>query len=265
MIRSILLILFFLNFTTFANSKIVEATAEYKHDGKISQEEACSLAEKRAKNNAIKKALGLEVSLQETEKCSEVDGKLNCEQNQISVLSLNGDITEVTTLKQDSGYDNVNKRYYCLIKIKANVEKSIKRNSEFQLNVKLNLDNFRDKENIDMEILSNKDMFLTVYIYFPYEKGFQVQKLFPNAREKNNKISSGKFKLPTEGTLYSVDFPQNTKKVRVDEHLIFIATVKNIDWLDKFSRIEDLRKSLNELSKKNIVMDELHRTYTIYK
>ena len=265
MIRLIILILFFSNLTSFANSKVVEAEAEYNHDGKISQEEACNLAEQRAKDNAIKKALGLKVSLQETEKCSEVDGKLNCEQNQISVLSLNGDITEVTTLKKDSGYDEDNKRYYCLIKIKANVEESIKRNSEFQLDVKLNLDNFRDKEKINMEILSNKEMFLTVYVYFPYEKGFQVQKLFPNAREKNNKISSGKFKLPTEGTQYTVDFPKNTKKARVDEHLIFIATVKNIDWLDKFSRIEDLRKSLNELSKKNIVLDELQRTYTIYK
>ena len=265
MIRSILLILFFLNFITFANSKIVEAEAEYKHDGKISQEEACVLAEKRAKDNAIKKALGLEVTLRETQKCSEVDGEFNCEQNQISVLSLNGNITESSTLKEESGYDEENKRYYCLIKIKANVERSIKRDSEFQLDVKLNLDNFRDKEKLNMEILSNKEMFLTVYVYFPYEKGFQVQKLFPNAREKNNKISSGKFKLPTEGTQYAVDFPKNTKKAKVDEHLIFIATIKNIDWLDKFSRIEDLRKSLNELSKKNIVLDELQKTYTIYK
>ena len=265
MIRSILLILFFLNLTTFTNSKEVEAEAEYKHDGKISQVEACNLAEQRAKDNAIKKALGLEVSLQETQKCSEVDGEFNCEQNQISILSLNGNITEFRILDKKTGLDEENKRYYCQIKIKANVEESIKRNSEFQLDVKLNLVNFRDTENLNMEILSNKDMFLTVYVYFPYEKGFQVQKLFPNSREKNNKISSGKFKLPTEGTQYTVDFPKNTKKARVDEHLIFIATVKNIDWLDKYSRIEDLRKSLNELSKKNIVLDELQRTYTIYK
>ncbi len=265
MIRSILLILFFLNLTTLVYSKIVEAEAKYKHDGKISQVEACSLAEKRAKDNAIKKALGLEVSLQETQKCSEVDGVHSCEQNQISVLSLNGDITEFTTLKEEAGIDEENKRYYCLIKIRANVEKSFKRNPEFQLDVKLNLDNFRDKEKINMEILSNKEMFLTVYQYFPYEKSFQVQKLFPNTREKNNRIISREFKLPTEGTEYVIKFPNKIKKTRVDEHLIFIATVKNIDWLDKYSRIEDLRKSLNELSKENIVQDEIQRTYTIYK
>ena len=184
MIRSILLILFFLNLTTLVYSKIVEAEAKYKHDGKISQVEACSLAEKRAKDNAIKKALGLEVSLQETQKCSEVDGVHSCEQNQISVLSLNGDITEFTTLKEEAGIDEENKRYYCLIKIRANVEKSFKRNPEFQLDVKLNLDNFRDKEKINMEILSNKEMFLTVYQYFPYEKSFQVQKLFPIVEKK---------------------------------------------------------------------------------
>ena len=79
-----------------------------------------------------------------------------------------------TTLKEEAGIDEENKRYYCLIKIRANVEKSFKRNPEFQLDVKLNLDNFRDKEKINMEILSNKEMFLTVYQYFPYEKSFQV-------------------------------------------------------------------------------------------
>ena len=49
MIRLIILILLFSNLTTFANSKVVEAEAEYKHDGKISPVEACDLAEQRAK------------------------------------------------------------------------------------------------------------------------------------------------------------------------------------------------------------------------
>ena len=89
--------------------------------------------------------------------------------------------------------------------------------------------------------------------------------MFPNAQEKNNKIDTRKLILPTGITTYTVEFPKNIKKTRVDEHLIFISTVKNIDWLDKYSRIEDLRKSLNELSKKNIVQGELQRTYTIYK
>ena len=119
---------------------------------------------------------------------------------------------------------------------------------------------------VDLQkVLTNKNTYLTVYQYFPYEKGFQVYKLFPNAQEKNNKIDTRKLILPTGITTYTVEFPKNIKKTRVDEHLIFISTVKNIDWLDKYSRIEDLRKSLNELSKKNIVQGELQRTYTIYK
>ena len=135
----------------------------------------------------------------------------------------------------------------------------------FQLDVKLNHNDFRDGEKLTIDILSNEEMFLTVYQYFPYEKAWQVQKLFPNQREKNNKIVSKEFKLPTEGTEYTVEFPKNISKKRVDEHLIFIAAKKDIDWLPRYSRVQDLRKRLIELSKKNIVKSESQKTYTILK
>ena len=265
MIRSILFTLTLFIFITPAHAKIVEEEYKYKHDGKISPVEACKIAEKRAENKAIKKALGLTVSLEESQKCKEVDGVLNCEQNQISMLSLNGNITESRILDKDEGYDDLSKIYYCKIKIFANVEPLFKEDSSFQLDVKLNHNDFRDGEKLTIDILSNEEMFLTVYQYFPYEKAWQVQKLFPNQREKNNKIVSKELRLPTEGIEYTVNFPKNISKKRVDEHLIFIAAKKDIDWLPKYSRMQDLRKRLIELSKKNIVKSESQKTYTILK
>lgn len=265
MIRIIFIVLIFFNFITLAHTKIIETEYKYEHAGKISPKESCEIAEKRAENKAIKKALGLTVSLEESQKCKEVDGVLNCEQNQISMLSLNGNITESRILDKDEGYDDLSKIYYCKIKIFANVEPLFKEDSSFQLDVKLNHNDFRDGEKLTIDILSNEEMFLTVYQYFPYEKAWQVQKLFPNQREKNNKIVSKELRLPTEGIEYTVNFPKNISKKRVDEHLIFIAAKKDIDWLPKYSRMQDLRKRLIELSKKNIVKSESQKTYTILK
>ena len=265
MIRIIFIVLIFFNFITLAHTKIIETEYKYEHAGKISPKESCEIAEKRAENKAIKESLGLTVSLEESEKCKEVDGVLDCEQNQISVMSLNGNIVESKVLNKDEGYDELNKLYYCKIKIMANVEPVFKKNINFQLDVKLNHNDFRDGEKMTIDILSNEEMFLTVYQYFPYEKAYQVQKLFPNQREKENKIVSKEFKLPTKGTNYIVEFPENVSKKRADEHLIFIATEKKIDWLLKYSNVKDLQKHLNELSKENIVKGKEQKTYTILK
>ena len=42
------------------------------------------------------------------------------------------------------------------------------KNINFQLDVKLNHNDFRDGEKMIIDILSNEEMFLTVYQYFPY-------------------------------------------------------------------------------------------------
>ena len=63
---------------------------------------------------------------------------------------------------------------------------------------------------------------------------------------------------------YTVLFPDNISRVRVDEHLIFIATKKNVGFLDTYFSLEDLTKRLIEIEKKNIVRKE-QKTYTIYK
>jgi len=265
MLKYILPIFIFFILSESGHAKIIQDEGEWKHTGDISPNQACKLAEKRAKENAIKQALGLKISLEETEKCKEVDGVLDCEHNQTSILSLNGNITEYKILNKDSGLDELSNIYYCKIKIEAKVEPSFEEDLNFQLDSKLNREDFRHGEQLEIEILSNEEMFLTIYQFFPYEKGYQVLKLFPNEREKNNKISSEAFRLPTESTKYTVEFPKNSSKARVDEHLILIASKTNINWLGKYSTIEDLRKRLIELGKKNIIKGRQQKTYTIFK
>ena len=115
-----------------------------------------------------------------------------------------------------------------------------------------------------MDFLFSEELYLTVYQYYPYKKVDRVQKLFPNKYEKDNKISLKNFKLPTDNLEYTVLFPDNISRARVDEHLIFIATKKNVGFLDTYFSLEDLTKRLMEIEKKNIVRKE-QKTYTIYK
>jgi len=263
--RFIIICLLFLA-PTIVLSKIVNTEYTFKHLGEVSQKDACQIAEKRAKEKAIKEALGLKISLDEIRKCKETDGVLECEDNQTSVLSLNGDIKEYKITNKEEGVDELSepKIYFCKIEINADVVPSFKNNLDIEFNIALNQVNFRSGEEISMEFLFSEELYLTVYQYYPYKKIDRVQKLFPNKYEKDNKISLKNFKLPTDKLEYTVLFPENISRARVDEHLIFIAAKKNIGFLDTYFSLEDLTKRLMEIEKKNIVRKE-QKTYTIVK
>ena len=265
--RIFLYLIFFLFLNQIAHSKIVKATGVYKHLGNISQKEACGKAEKKAKDEAIKNGLGLKISLDETQKCKEVDGVLECEQNQTSVLSLNGEITEYKVLTKEDDVENLadQKIYFCKIEIEANVEAAFKEDSNFQFGARLNSNTFKNGDNLEINIISGQEMYLNIFQFFPYEKINKVVKLFPNEKEKINKIKNNKFTLPTPGLKYVVEFPVNEKnKKSIDEHLIFIATKDQVKWLNQYFSLEDFNKRLIEIGNKNVVKKE-QKTYTIIK
>ena len=57
-------------------------------------------AKERAKLRALEKVTGQIISSEELEKCSEVDGKSNCERNQFFLSSFNGEISEIEEDKE---------------------------------------------------------------------------------------------------------------------------------------------------------------------
>jgi len=260
-------LIFFLLSNQIAYTKIVKATAVHKHLGDISPKEACDKAEKKAKDEAIKNGLGLKISLDQIENCKEVDGVRDCEYNQTSVLSLNGEITEYKVLTKEDDVENLadQKIYFCKIEIEANVEAAFKEDSNFQFGARLNNNTFKNGDNLEISIISGQEMYLSIFQFFPYEKINKVVKLFPNDKEKINKIKNNKFTLPTPGLKYVVEFPENEKiKKSIDEHLIFIATKEQVKWLNQYFSLEDLNKRLIEIGDKNVVNKE-QKTYTIIK
>ena len=91
------LILLILIFSFQAKAEIVTATGTHKHTGNFSPNESCSIALEKAKLDAMRKVLGESISSEVFSSCSEVDGELNCERNQFSLLKLRGDIVDLKT------------------------------------------------------------------------------------------------------------------------------------------------------------------------
>lgn len=258
-------ILIFFFITTSAFAEIVEAEGSYTYAGDISRNEGCSLAKERAKLKALEKVLGQTISSEEMENCSEVDGKTNCERNQFFLSSFNGDLTSIRQLKkeiQTEKLSNGEEIYICKIKIRAKVTKTTKTlDSSFDFNVKLNEKNFRDGEELKIDIELNKPFYLTVFQILPYEKkDYQVYKLFPNELEKDNFLKGNSFSLP-QNAKYQIYFPNVSNKNSVDEYLVFIASRKNINWLEKYAKKEDLK---NAYIRENSIK-YLYKEYTIYK
>ena len=257
------LIIFFISFS--ASAEVVVTEGKYRYLSNMSQDEACSLAKEKAKLKAIEKVLGQTISSDEMENCSQVDGKTSCERNQFFLSSFNGDITclkqldkSVTTEKISSG-EEVS---ICKIKIRSNVERTTNTlDSSFDFNVKLNEKNFRDGEELKIDIELNKPLYLSIFQVLPYEKkDYQVYKLFPNELEPNNYLKDNSFSLP-KNAKYQIYFPEISNKNRVDEYLVFIASKKNINWLEKYTKKEDLKSAY--IREKSIKY--MYKEYTIYK
>jgi hypothetical protein len=264
MIR-ILLLVGFIFYSLPSLAKIVTAKGKYMHSGEISTNDGCEFAKERAKLKALEKELGQTISSEELEKCSEIDGKYNCERNQFFLSSFNGDITGLKELdrKKTTGTINDEIVYFCEIEIRANVipSKQIK-DPSFDFDVLLNESNFREGDNLAMEIGFTKPMYLTIFQVLPYEKkDHQVLKLFPNEREKNNLIKSEKIILPYNAK-YEIYFPEQVNKKSVDEYLFFIASDKEIPWLKEYNTTEDLKAAFLNSTKR---MKAKFKQYTIIK
>ena len=81
-------------------AEIVEAKASFMHGEEISTKDGCEFAQKKAELNALQKGLNVTISSEETEKCSQIDGKSNCEQNQFFLKTFNGILTEINELSK---------------------------------------------------------------------------------------------------------------------------------------------------------------------
>ena len=262
--KKFLIIFLFLTFATSAEEVITEGS--YMYTGNISENEACSLAKERAKLKALEKVTGQKISSEEMENCSEVDGKTSCERNQFFFSSFDGEITKLKQLGKeisDQKIDNSDeKTYICKIKIQTEVTKIIQNmDSSFDFNVKINEKNFKEGDELVIDLILNKPIYLTIFQILPYEtKDFQVYKIFPNELDDKNYLTDESVTLPRSGK-WKAYFPNNVNKRSVDEYLFIVGSEKDIKWLPKYTKKEDLKNAY--IREKFIIYK--YKSYTIYK
>ena len=254
-------ILIFLILSFPANAEWIKVTGKHKHLGKYSPIESCKIATEKAKKKAITETLGIKVSSDVISRCSEVDGEFDCERNQLSLFELNGNIIGERNKKEKDGKNDDGVRF-CEVTLEANVV-PIKRNNDpsFFFDVKFNQEIFRTGEKLKIEINSSKRMYMAIFQWLPYggKKYNVITKIFPNKdfNKNTNDLIDKKLELT-----YEAYFPENIKKEKIDEYLLFIASEKPIPWLAKYSQMERLK---NQLSKTNILMEKHISGYILIK
>ncbi len=260
--------LFLILFNLSANAEIINAKGKHKHLGDITTNQSCKIAEERAKKNAIINSLVATstVSSEVLTKCSEIDGEYNCERNQFSLFQLKGDIVSYKITNKKDDKELASEIYFCEIDIEADVRPAkINQDVTFHYNVKLNKESFTEGDILEIKINTSKKMYMAIFQWLPYadKKEGQVTKIFPN--EKFNKIGTNNNNddlIEKNATLkYKVVFPNNIKMKQVDEYLVFVASERQIPWLDEYVEIESLKRQLN---KQNILMEKHVAGYIVF-
>jgi len=245
-------------------------TIKHKHyfGREISPVQGCEAALNRAKIKAIQKVSGQKINLEEIENCSQIDGKTSCEKNKVFLSSLDGEIDgEVKIINKSEGFDELLNSYYCSLEIEANVLPAIKNpDPNFDFSIQINKVNFRNGEDISLQITPSVDMHFYIFQWHPYNKNNnQITKLFPNSLEKKNFFKKQSLNnIPGSNSIsYIVDFPKKVEKLKVDEYLIVIGSKNKIEFLDSYVFFSDLKKQLRKVSNSELKYNQ--KQYTILR
>ena len=258
--KKIILILILFSFPLKA--EIISATGKHKHLGDKTKNQSCKIAEEKAKKKAIIQSLGQTVSTDVVSNCSEIDGEFECERNQFALFELNGDITSFKVKNKTYDKELGTEILYCEIEIEANVV-PIKYNQDpnFQFSVTLNEKIYRTGDILEISINTSQDMYMNIFQWLPYggSKYNKVTKIFPNKNfnQNDNNLIKQNIKLR-----YEVYFPDEIDQNKVDEYLVFVASEKDISWLDEYSQIEGLKSQMN---KNKILMEKHIAGYIVIK
>ena len=257
--KKLIILFFILSFPV--NAEWVKVTGKHIHLGSFSPNESCKIATEKAKKKAITETLGIKVSSDVISRCSEVDGEFDCERNQLSLFELNGNIIGERNKNEDDGINDDGIRF-CEVTLEANVVPIIKNNDpSFFFDVKFNQEIFRTGEKLEIEINTSKRMYMAIFQWLPYggKKYDVITKIFPNKdyNKNTNDLVEGKLELA-----YEAYFPEEINKDKIDEYLIFVASEKQVNWLENYSQIQRLKA---QISKTNTLMEKHISGYILIK
>ena len=104
-------------------------------------------------------------------------------------------------------------------------------------------------------------MYISIFQWLPNggKKYNKITKVFPNEEfnKNTNNLIKGNLLLK-----YEAYFPEEIEKKMVDEYLVFVASEKEIPWLNEYARIDGLKK---QLVKSKVLIEKHYMGYVILK
>ena len=254
-IASIFLVCLFSSQSIHADTR-VDVKAEYAFGPDISQNDACSRAEVKAKNNALRSVVGEKMTTSQIESCTDTGSDLDCT------------LFEDTFSFMDSGYitrtDNYSKNIreeagasVCSVSFTATVaEVSQKSDPSYFLDTEM-LPSIllREGEPLQVQVNPSKPSFIYIYGWFP-----EIEKdsffLLSQPMNFHEKQVSGDLIFPDKNHELIAKLPRDTNKDSVSEYLIVLASKNRIAHSSEITRSKFF-KIINSTPRDSWVMDKI--------
>jgi hypothetical protein len=229
----------------------VVVDGEYAFGPQVSQEEACELAELRAKEEAIRRVIGETYFGEQSLDCSD-QGLRGCDYARMSVTHLNGHLVSFTD-RSEKVFDKGGLRV-CRVMGKARLDTSQKSDPSMFFEVSLDRAVYRNGDELKAKVHFSNPSYLAIFSQADL-KGAKVERLFPNRHVRDARIG-GKVLIPAESARYRfrVESAQGQGGIKTAggshrgvpsriEYLYVIRTSRAVDWLSSYSP-EKLQKHL---------------------
>lgn len=237
----------------------VEATGDYMYGPETSDAQACRLAILAAKQNALLKKVGEDVSIDHSYACTEATGK-GVESLQKSLCTLNkylwsqmsGEIQSFKVL--DTVISTSMGSKTCRAKISALIQGKEALNPSLDFAVTVNANTLRVGEKLKISVSVAQAANLNIYSWIPNptDDG-DVEKVFPNQYQPQSFLNA-QLTIPNQDYdivvgLHSKGALKTQGPVQL-EHLIFVMSKDELRWPEKMS--------YDDFSKRVFSMDSTH-------
>jgi Domain of unknown function (DUF4384) len=238
----------------------IEATGEYKYGPDTSDAQACRLAILAAKNNALLKKVGEDVSIDQSYACTEnsdqgvkMPGQGLCTLNKYLWSQISGEIQSFevmgTVISSEVGART------CRAKIAATIQAKDASDPQLDFGVTVNANTLRVGEKLKISVSTAQSANLNVFSWTPSatDDGV-VEKIFPNQYQTKSFLNA-QLTIPNQD--YDIVVGSNSKaegrnqdSVQL-EHLIFVMSKDDLQWPQKMS-YDDFSKKVFSTNSKDI-------------